>query len=152
MLHINVDIQGDKVVINGLQRFENALPGTLQRGLSKIARGVHREAFDFLSGAMDDTGGYPVPVRTGHLRRNLDWLDPGETKTADGETYAAGPLEAVVYDSAIYADVIHAGHGSSANHGPREFLDDALETFNRKKGVQDTMENEISKELIKVGM
>lgn len=95
-----------------------------------------------------DSGGYPVPVRTGNLKRLLDFVYPGQSK---GE-FQAGPMEAIVYDSAEYARVIHAGTGSSAKFGKRAYLTDALAKFNESGGIAQAIENEIAVEIKKRGL
>ena len=95
-----------------------------------------------------DSGGYPVPVRTGNLKRLLDWLDPGETKGV----FSAGQMEVVVYDSALYASVIHQGTGSSAKFGPRPFMTDALNKFNQGNGISGILNTEISAEIARRGL
>lgn len=74
-------------------------------------------------------GKYPVPVRTGNLRRLLNFVEPGQTKSAGGVTVHAGPNEAIIYNSAEYSRVIHEGTGSSAKYGPRKYLLDALDRY-----------------------
>jgi len=150
MLNIKIKILNDKIAISGLTSFINKAPAAVKRGLTASALGVFREAFRWLSGSGAKksniaAGGYPVPVRTGHLRRMLAWLKPGETKSADGQSFTAGPFESVVYDSAEYADVIHEGKGSSAKYGPRRYIDDALETFNRGDRIKRNIESEINR-------
>lgn len=95
-----------------------------------------------------DSGGYPVPVRTGNLKRLLDFVDPGGSK---GE-FTAGPMEVIVFNSAQYAAVIHNGTGSSAKFGPRSFLTDALAKFNQGGQIAATIENELNTEIQKRGL
>ena len=97
-------------------------------------------------------GGYPVPVMTGNLRRMLNWLSPGDTKTGDAGTFTAGPMEVVVYDSAAYADVISSGKWTSAGFAPRPFLTDALTKFNEGARIKQLLEEEIQQEITKRGM
>ena len=154
MLDINVKVEGQKVVINNLQAFAKEIPLAIDRSLNRVAKGIHREGYDFLSGAgakASDVaaGEYPVPVRTGHLRRSLDWLKPGTSKTGDVGTFTAGSHEVIVYNSAIYANAIHEGKFSSQKHGPRRFLADALEKFNQGDRIKNTIEEEIQKEIDK---
>lgn len=157
MLDISVRIEGDKVLIAGLNQLAAELPRAIDRGLVNVAKGIHRDAFDFLSGAGSKVstrrgayaGGYPVPVRTGHLRRSLAWLRPGASKTGDAGTFIAGEHEVVIYDSALYANVIHEGKGSSAKYGRRPYLQNALEKFNQGNRIAATIEEEIQKEIDK---
>jgi hypothetical protein len=95
-----------------------------------------------------DSGGYPVPFRTGNLKRLLDFVPPGQSK---GD-FSAGPMEAIVYNSAQYANVIHEGKGSSAKFGARPFLTDALNTFNQGGLIEATIEDEIHTALAKRGL
>lgn len=150
MLNIKVKVFNDKIVIDGLQRFVDKAPGAVKRGLATSALGVFKEAFKWLSGAGAKkssvaAGGYPVPVRTGHLRRMLAWLKPGATKSAGGQSFAAGPFESVVYNSAEYAEVIHEGKRSSVKYGPRRYIEDAFETFNQGGKIKRNIEAEINR-------
>ncbi len=163
MLALNVMVSGDKIVINGMKQFVADIPNITGQGLKKAVRGVHRYAMDFLNGAASVSapttgkksvkvalpgGGYPVPVRTGNLKRLLDFLDPGQSKGG----FTAGPMEAIIYDSAEYASVIHEGTGSSAKFGKRPFLDDALARFNQGNGIASTVDNELDVEIKKRGL
>ena len=167
MLDIKVTITGDTAVISNLDRFIEKAPGAVNRALSRIARDVERIAFDLLSGSgaqgeysstgrwkkreeSVSAGGYPVPVRKGHLRRMLDWLKPGQTKTHAIGTFTAGENEVIVYDAAEYADVIHEGRGSSEKFGERPYLTDALQRFSSPSGqgfgsgrITDILEEEL---------
>lgn len=173
MLDIQVTVQGDKVLIDGLNKLAAEMPKAIDRGLVRVAKGIHREAHVWLSGAggvyetktskksgkqyrkkvaNTEAGGYPVPVRTGNLRRMLDWLKPGESKQGEAGTFTAGPHEVVIYDSAEYANVIHEGKGSSAKFGPRRYLTDALEKFNQGARIASILQEEIAAEIAKKGM
>jgi len=172
LLNIKITVEGEKLVIDGLNQFVVQTPNAIRRALERTAKGVMREAFSLLSGAGAKgvtkevtgksggkynkfqkqnipAGGYPVPVRTGHLRRSLDWLKPGATKETDVGVFTAGSNEVVVYDSAQYARVIHEGTGSSTPHGPRRYLTDALENFNSGSRISQIIEEEIQKEVDK---
>jgi hypothetical protein len=154
MLDIRAEIHGDKVLLDGLHGLSSqGIAAAQKRGLFRIARGTHRQAFKWLSGAggaskkvrkdyvgftkksgedvmfrsFKGAGAYPVPVRTGNLRDHLDWLAPGASK---GD-FSAAPDEAIVFDSAEYASDIHEGKGSSAKYGPREFIEDGFRDFNQ---------------------
>lgn len=154
MLNLNVRVEGDKVAIEGLQALQTEMPHALRITLAKSAKGTMREAFDFLSGAKGNPGGYPVPIETGHLRRMLDWLAPQKTpgwtnkaksKTVNGSTFATGDLEAMVYDSAIYSRAIHDGTDSSAKFGARPFITAGFEAFNRGNKMAQIAESEVAK-------
>lgn len=181
MLSINVTISGDKVLIQGLNQFAAELPGTVRKGLKNVVRGIHPLAMAFLNGAggvgrksqitgpsrgftkksgeqvnfkpqLSNAGGWPVPVRTGNLKRLLDWVDPGQTVTSNGATFSAGNMEVVIFDSAEYANPIHEGTGSSLKFGPRRFLTSALSRFNTTVGIANIIETEIDAALQKKGL
>lgn len=147
MLTINATLENDKIVLKGLRELADEMPETVERGLTRVVRGIHREAFDLLSGSSASVGGYPVPIITGNLRRLLDWLKPGASK--DG--FTAGPLEAVVYNSAEYARTIHEGWGSSAKFGARPYLTDAFKRFNQGEKAAEIVMEEIDKDITKKG-
>lgn len=181
MLAINVTINGDKVLIEGLGEFADEIPGTLRRGLKKTVRGIHPLAMAYLNGAggagrkaqitgpsrgftkksgesvnfkqqLSGAGAYPVPVRTGNLKRLLDFVDPGQTITSNGMAFSAGDMEVILFDSAEYAYPIHQGTGSSRKFGARPFATDALKRFNSETGIANVLENEISESLKKKGL
>ena len=178
MLDIRVTIDGDKIIIANLQHLSRELPKAVDRGLAKVAKEIHRNAFEFLNGAGSkglsseviskkgkkylkwekrtspiSSGGYPVPIRTGHLRGRLNnavdsmmaFLHPTESRNVNGLIFSAKEHEAVVYNAAEYANVIHEGRGSSAKFGRRPFLGDALARFNGESGIKAAIENEIDK-------
>ncbi len=169
MLDIKITIQGDKVVIEDLNRIAKEFPNAVKRGLKRSARGIYAIANQWLSGPAATYesrtsksgktyrkktgdlagGGYPVPVRTGHLRQSLAWLDPGESKSGDVGTFTAGEDEVVIFDSASYAPAIFLGRGSSTAYGPRDALRDALDLFNHGANIQRVIEEEIVKEINK---
>ena len=168
MLDLWISTKGNKIIISGLGHLIKEIPGVLQRGLSRSAEDIYHKAFDFLSGpgakgeyssgrwkkrkSPVPAGGYPVPVRTGHLRTLLDWLEPGETKIGFGGSFTAGSMEAIVYDSAEYAMDIHEGKRSSKKYGPRRYITDAFEAFNQGGKFEKTLEDEIQKEIRKHGL
>lgn len=167
MIDLKVTIENDKVVVAGLQDHAARFPGAIKRGLRRVAAGIFARAFDQLSGPggeimttpsgagrrsrkiYDNSGSYPVPIRTGHLRRSLAWLNPGESKSGDLGTFKAGDDEVVVFDSASYAAAIFLGRRSSKSYGPRDALRDALEMFNRGAMIQQVIGEEIRKEINK---
>ncbi len=147
MLIMKVDTLNQKVLFQRLRSAPDRVRNALATAMEKIGRGVFRSAFDWLSGSRADTGGFPVPVRTGHLRRMLDWLAPGQSRSAGGSTITAGPLESVVYNTAAYAESIAKGGGSSAKFGDRDFLAQALEEFNAGDGIARAIDDELEREL-----
>jgi len=178
MLDVKITIEGDRVLIEGLNKFAQEMPGAVQRGIGRAGSGIYEEAFKWLSGAGGeskkkrrdyvgftkksgekvtfrsyvDSGRYPVPVRSGNLRGHLNWLFPGQTKSGKYGTFSAGPFESIVYDSVPYANVIHEGRGSSAKFGPRRFLTDALERFNQGARIMTIIEEEIQKKIKEAGL
>lgn len=151
MLSLNATVKGDKVVIAGLKGMATDMPQALKNTMKRGAIGTHREAFDFLSGAKGNPGGYPVPVETGNLRRLLDFLPPGKSKTVGSTTFATGDMESMVYNSAIYSRAIHDGTGSSAKFGARPFITDGFEAFNRGDKLSQIADEEVDKVIKKRG-
>lgn len=91
----------------------------IERIATRVGKDVFKRAFELLSGARTDPpGSYPVPVRTGNLRRYLWALFPGERAGSIKGKYDVGPGTAYVGDSADYAQAIHDG---------RPFLTDAAD-------------------------
>ena len=146
-----------KVVLANIGALGKELPKAVNKGLSRVAMGVHRAAFDWLSGPGAKAsnvpgGGFPVPVRTGHLRRSLDWVAPGKTKSGNGDTFTAGPDEVIIYNSASYALAVHDGKGSSRPYGPRAFLDKAFEEFLQSGKALAISEDEVQKAIDAKGL
>jgi len=178
MLNLKVTIENDKVVVQGLQDLARQFPVAIKRGLRRSAAGLYAIGCQWLSGkggagkkqrsdytgftkksgeavsfrSFHTSGGYPVPVRTGHLRRSLDWLAPGDSKSGDLGTFKAGDDEVVIFDSALYAPAVFLGRGSSEKFGARDALRDALELFNHGGQIQQILGEEIRKEINKAGM
>jgi hypothetical protein len=138
-------IVGSELVVKGLWRLGSGIPDAITEGLTKSAKAIHRSAFEYLSGpgakkSNVPGGGYPVPIRTGHLRRLLDFVPPGKSKSKTGKTFTAGPMEAVVFNSAEYASAIHDGAGSSKKFGRRPYLDDARLEVNVLGYIQEELD------------
>ncbi len=149
MLDIQVSIEGDRVIIEGLESFAKTMPKAVKRGLERAAKGVHREAYEWLSGTKASSpGGYPVPVVTEHLRRMLNWLRPGEIK----DNIRAGEFESIVYNRAEYAAVIHEGTHTSKKYGKRPFLEDALRIFSETGKIERVFEDEIKRQMERSGL
>ena len=157
MAELIVTINGDKALTRNLGKLAGGIARAIFRGLERVAKGVHSTAYEYLSGAGAKesnvpAGGYPVPVRTGHLRQMLDWLKPGESKSAGGITVAASPNEVVIYDAAQYAVPIHEGAGSSQKFGPRAYLTDGLRKFNTGDRIAGIVKEEIAEEIARAGL
>lgn len=108
-----------------LDRMATAIPRAIDSGLGKWAIIAHRAALKNLSGSKSDAAGsYPVPVRTGNLRRSDDYVLPLHSKhgifAAHGQAY--------LVNTAGYAHAIHEGEGTNASHSPRRFEADAVES------------------------
>ena len=153
MLNITVTIENEKVILEGLEGFsEDIRTKAIPAALREIASGTAREAIRFLSGPKrgfktvkakgsgrqravpqktELAGGYPVPRLSGNLRRLMRWLGPNRTTESEGLSFTTGPMDAVIFNSAGYASVIHEGMGTSAKYGERRYIDDAFEVFNQ---------------------
>ena len=121
-----------EAALSKLGLFSDALKGTLINNIAgRIADNTFAEAFKLLSGT-GAAWSYPVPVRTGNLRRSLWRITPAGYKGGQpNETYNLGPGEAYVGDSAEYARAIHDGRifrrALSGGRGMgRPFLTDAM--------------------------
>jgi hypothetical protein len=97
-------------------KWDAALPRAMRRAV--VA--VEVRASELLTGA-GGTGSYPVPVRTGTLRRALG-------------SRVVGRTEGIVFNTAGYARAIHTGQIATGYKGrgrkqvgPRPFLSDAVE-------------------------
>ena len=126
MISLNITVNGMDEIVIGLKAFGAEGYKALQKGLAWAAEETDKEAHKLLTGPKTP-GSYPVTVKTGNLRRLLDFVPPGQTKTSGDLTWTAGPLQAKVYNSAQYSRVIHEGEGSSKKYGKRPFLTDALD-------------------------
>lgn len=158
MAELVVTINGDKALVRNLGKLTTeGITRAIHRGLERAAKGIHSAAYEFLSGpgakaSNVPAGGYPVPVRTGHLRQMLDWLKPGESKSTGGITVTAARNEAVIYDIAEYAVPIHEGAGSSRKFGPRAYLTDGLRKFNTGDRTAGIVQEEIAEEISRAGL
>jgi hypothetical protein len=157
MPELIVTVNGDKRLVQNLNTLAGGIEKAISRGLERIAKGIHSAAYEFLSGAGAKesnvpAGGYPVPVRTGHLRQMLDWLKPGESKSTGGMPVTAARNEAVIYDITEYAVPIHEGTGSSQKFGPRAYLTDGLRKFNTGDRIAGIVKEEIAEETARAGL
>lgn len=200
MLDIQVTLEGDKILLAGLQTWIEQFPKAISKALTRSGEGIYRYAHDNLNGGGGDNkktrgdyigfikgarsssgtystgttvtfraykgaGGWPVPVRTGNLKRLLAWLKPGATKTVAafsdlrsqktvtlGGSLSAGTQEVIIYNAAEYANAIHEGRGSSAAYGKRPFLTDGLTRFNQGDRIRAILEEEIQSARAKAGL
>lgn len=155
MLDIRATVKTD--ADRRLLRFSAKIPGAASEGLRDAAEGTFRIAAELLSGpgskkcrkkkASGSTpGSYPVPVLSGHLRRMLGFVPPGETKASNGISFTARSNEAIVYDAARYAEVVHEGKRSSEKYGKRRFIVDAFLRFGGVGSVEESVMREIDNE------
>lgn len=140
---LSVNAKGDGFVIDFLDSFDERTARGARRAVQRITTSVFRHASAFLAGHHKAaSGGYPVPSRTGHLRRQLNFVANGKSK--DG--FKAGDMEGIIYNSAIYAPVIALGTGSSQKFGERQFLKSGLERFMSEENVEAVFIEEIFRE------
>jgi phage gpG-like protein len=105
-------------------RYAGAWTRAVAAGLRDIAISVERAAALNLRGRSKIAGSYPVPVRTGNLRRSL------QSRFNDRES--------MVIVSAVYARAIHQGftaYGNpTARYVPgRPYLQDAIDSVDRNE-------------------
>lgn len=85
-------------VIKGIVNRAKGTNDAVRAGLTRVALAVNAKQIENLSGSGEDNpGGFPVPVRSGHLRRSAD-IEVNNT-------------EAFVFNSATYAASIHKTNG-----------------------------------------
>lgn len=94
----------------------------VQAGLTRVANAINAKQIENLSGGgNDEAGGYPVPVRSGHLRRSAE--------------IEVNKDHAFVFNDAEYAAPVHRTNGP--------FLSDAASDINLSKefaaGVRHVM-------------
>lgn len=173
---LTVAIKGLDETISRLDRLQVDSITALRRAMVDVAKGIHNEAQALLSGPgrrqmklvsrhktltnlnrrnlrgqfsslESRPGAYPVPVITGHLRRSLDWVKPGASKSGNGQVFSAGPDEVIIYNSARYARVIHDGTHSSTKAGKRPFLLDALKNYDRGGNIRRILDQRLQEVL-----
>lgn len=171
MLDARITVEENKIILEDLERLGTGLKPAALRAVERVAVGTYDGAMQWLSGPGGQTrsysrewsaggsevrtkkkygappGGYPVPVRSGHLRGALAWLAPGQSKSGDVGTVTAGEDEFIIFDSAAYALDIFLGTGSSAAYGPRNAILDSFEMFNRAGQIQQVVGEEVRKEI-----
>lgn len=161
MLAVRFQPQDNDPLLRALNILTKNTQPAISQGLAKVAREILRRADDLVNGpgaksSNINPGGYPVPNRTGNLRQLLYMVLPGKMKNIPAAnpyskgsgtpvresvsgSVAANMLEAFIGDSAEYANVIGKGTGSSKDYGPRPFLNDAAEDYDRDVGIGATI-------------
>jgi len=100
------------------------LTAALRRGMKRALLLVEKDASQRLSGSGSSTpGAYPIPVRSGNLRRGLGVRRLGDTS-------------GLVFNRSNYARAVHStgfhayGNERAPFYEPRPFLSDAIEAVN----------------------
>lgn len=75
-------------------------------------------------------GSYPVPVRTGNLRRLTNYASPGSTAKVKDKSYKVEDNEVLIFNGAGYAKSVHNGIGRNSKHGPRTYMTDGFKDTN----------------------
>jgi len=110
-----------------LEDFKDDIPNSIRNVLKSNALYAHNIASELLSGHQEGKSGeYPVPVRTGNLRRSLNYMTPNTTRTFGSSTLKTEANEIALVNSALYAHVVHEGEGTQTKYGRRPFMEDAL--------------------------
>jgi len=128
-MSINITTKGPdekhiRQFINGL---DPRMGTAVNRSFRQWVLAAHRASLRNLSGpglksSKTPGGAYPVPVRTGHLRRAEGYVLPGMSKHG----LTAGPMTGFLVNTAVYASNIHDGKGPHASFGKRPFQVDAI--------------------------
>lgn len=112
-------------------RWAAAIASGVASAMRDITIGVEREAVKRLTGGSKPPGSYPVPVRTGFLRRSM------------GSRY--NTESGIVYNTAIYARAIHEGFSPYGNPrvaypiGARPYMTDAVAAVDPTVVVEDAL-------------
>lgn len=107
----------------------------VHKALQRVVIEVNREQVANLSGSgAGEAGSYPIPVRTGNLRRSADWgfLDEQTAFVTAGGAQAP------------YAFQVHEGLGTSSRYGRRPFQDRAAQDTDVAAIIGDTLEAELA--------
>ncbi|WP_167631564.1 hypothetical protein [Mariprofundus ferrooxydans] len=129
-------------IISRINRLAELFPKALDKGLGKWVLRANRLAKYYLSGEggtgvweRHNIGGYPVPVRTGHLRRLQNYILPGRSKSGVSMRHGQGAL----IDTAAYAESVSEGTGTHSRYGKRRFQVDAIQN-SHEAGIADVMD------------
>lgn len=129
-----------KQFIRRMKVLEKSMRKALDRGLIKWTLKANKQSKKNLSGqggrginAKRNVGGYPVPVRSGDLRRADDYVLPGRSNSG----IVARSGEAFLFNTEIYANKIHNEH---------PFEKDAVD-MTRGEGIK-AMTDELRKSLM----
>lgn len=107
-----------------------AVDSSVRRFLLEVVSAVERGSKEQLAGS-GQPGAYPVPRRTGDLWRGMGIDAP--RRMGDG-------WQAVVFNDAPHATVIHEGLHTSARFGPRRFMTDTIGRVDPAARLQAWME------------
>lgn len=116
----------------GIRHFLNGLDPRIGKVFQSETRrwvlAAHRASLKNLSGAglkssKAPGGAYPVPVRTGHLRRSEGYVLPGLSKHG----LSAGAVSGLLVNTAVYASNVHEGTHRHEGFGARPFQQDAVD-------------------------
>ena len=137
MSYIEFNAQQALAALTGLRR--DLAGEVINNVVGRLAKNVFKKAFDNLSGPRIPkkqwrksplAGSYPVPVRTGHLRRSLYMIGVGGLKQGDGGgKYVVATGEAYVGDSAKYAGDIENPSAFGRRGNKRPFLTDPAREY-----------------------
>lgn len=107
----------------------------VHKALQTLVIGINRLQVQNLSGSgAAKPGSYPIPVRSGNLRRSADWgfLDPQTAFVTAGGAHAP------------YGIQVHEGLGSSGRYGRRPFQDLAVKDTDVAGVISGTLEAELA--------
>lgn len=155
---VGINLAGKREVEIEIKKVSKETPKALDRTITKVGGLVHQKAIANLSGAGAKkskiaAGGFPVPVRTGWIRRLEYIVAPGKSKslkTGTPETPSQLLIKVpkhqmVLGNSADYAVSVHDGTFSNTDHGPRRFLFGALEEISRSGIIDKILAQEVAK-------
>jgi hypothetical protein len=113
-------------------RWAAALTSGVTSAIRDITLGSEREAVKRLTGGSRPAGSYPVPNRTGFLRRSMG--------------SRVRPEEGILFNSAIYARAVHDGYTPYSNPrvqfniGARPYMTDAVAAVDPETVVERAIE------------
>lgn len=116
-------------VLRNLLGFKSDIQQSIKAVLLRSSIKSNNNAVELLSGHADNTGGYPVPVVSGYLRRMQTFIGPGESKNIPNVgVVRTGNNEFALANGSLYALTVHDGLGTNSKHGKRPFMQDAIDS------------------------